>query len=314
MQHNNIFRKGIAMLVVCVSSYVPLRSAVAEGDKTNDPRWEYAYGANRVTRTVAGFDVVNGDFTVPIIFIPAINTREAKPTFYLGSGHDVSNTEVDAGLQYEYHILRGNPRGWALFISRNGGFHNPSVVRRNGTRGAYRAGPGTENPGVTKYGLAHFISLDGSVRLNMSSESGSVLENKYVTFTWRQRTVVYQPAHLDEINVKRTIGMTQNDESGDWGLDGSFMHGCIYSNGRIHRVADSLGDFENWSANRTNQDRTGFKPGGNDQGNPPAPIVQFPNPAQYPNRYHSEAVNINLRRATRVAGALVTPTRRTVRR
>jgi len=200
----------------------------------------------------------------------ASNPNNTKPTFYVGSG--AGTTEVDAGIQWEWLQLFGTPPGWAANLNKGYGHWDNPTVSVPGTSGVgpFRAGPGTNHPDVTSFQLEHTIAAagpeQGGVYLKVRMFPQNLGYRSFVFSVGTEHTsadpAIYQPNQIanDAINVKRVIGITQQRAAT---LDGSWMTGCVYSQGQMATIdpTGGIGWSADWRIADVDNLHTGYLPG-----------------------------------------------------
>lgn len=307
------------------------------------------FGANRRVRTnPAGYESVQGTFQVPSIFIPLNNASNSKPSFYIGSGRQADQIEVDAGVQYESgtfpYIDANNQQqyarpGWSVFMAVAGG-GRPRPAPVNPPYG-WRAGHGTPNPNVTSFFLWHGVVADGSIFLQVratgaNAQPGTAVAGGDGIIWWQEadgNNIAY-PNGTTGLHVKRVSAMTQGGQGVNlpatrFREDGSFMRGNAFRDGWVGNLNPQGTSYNwiQWSTASMDQSRTGYYPGGRDKTIPNSnpvrhnrghlPRINFPALAlsdrddENTARYNNEVVDINLRRFRLVKGRSIRPRQRT---
>jgi hypothetical protein len=234
------------------------------------------------------------------------NRQNSKPSMYLGS----TKPEVDAGLQWEWLPLGTAPPGWSAFIRGDvaGNVWSSPLVSEigGGLRGPYRAGPGTQNPGVQSFHLSYLVGANagpdrGQVFLKIDLLPAGGKQNPTIVARSRHndaaRTplVVYQPTQLSDLSVKRVTAITQRAAAI---LDGSSMHNATFRYGQVATLSgsnvvwtrDAAGNPV-WSIGNVSNGSTGYIPGrvptangwpngDKDQANPRNFMIDFPSLTQ----------------------------------
>ncbi len=225
--------------------------AIAEGYKNSDPPsvahpFGTGGGVDRFVYSKGGYVEDAGTATLAVHY-PDNNIWEDNAGFYLGAKQtaaDGTNSQVDAGIAYDSHTYKQPDGttpvgpGYEASIS-HGGFPHPRKWNRvsqtwdvwRGTADTYTlhfaVEPDTGYVSITISGFGTIYSTDQNGVPPLLPE-----DPQSTTAVWPDKSValkVFDPAHLDKVQVKRVVAMNRQGNPNHVHAEPQFDDGAFLS-------------------------------------------------------------------------------------